>query len=166
MLSSYSELNRLPYDLVILVTDTPKSDMGYIESEVKVTEGSNVTLSCTFYSHPELESITWFDEDVTEGKPEFMTPTEDDKYTSTVTVLNVVSNTTITCVAVQITNDGLYEMTKTQVGDNMFTFYLISKYEHAYLTCELPHFAFDQFDYSSLWCFTLHAKFSYLNSTN
>ena len=114
--------------LFFLLADTPKSDMEDIESEVKVTEGSNVTLACTFYSHPELNSITWYDEDFNEKKTDdTLSLTSDDKYTSTVTVFGVVSNITVTCVAKQNESNGFYKMTKTQVGDDMFTFYLISK---------------------------------------
>ena len=114
-------------ELIFFITDTPKSDMKDIASEIKVTEGSNVTLHCIFYSYPELEYIIWFDGKATVNNIDIMSPTSDDKYKSIVTVFNVVSNTTVTCVAVQITNNGIDNMKQTQVGDNTFTFYLMRR---------------------------------------
>ena len=105
--------------------------MDDVDPERSFTSGSNETLTCTFYSNPAVESVTWYDGPDDQGDLihiDGLEPNAEDKYISTFFLENIMFDRNVTCVATQLitntTNAESRIIKTTAINDNMFTYYL------------------------------------------
>ena len=103
--------------------------MDDVDPERSFPSGFNETLTCTFYSNPAVESVTWYDGPDDQGEliqMDQLEPNVDDKYISTLFLQNIMHNKTVTCVATRVTTQNTKSIRRIRnVADGeTFTFYI------------------------------------------
>ena len=102
--------------------------MDDVEPERSFTSGSNETLTCTFYSNPAVESVTWYDGPDDQGElilTDLLEPRLADKYISTLFLKDIMHNKTVTCVALQVDHNRRETRKITDIAaENTYTFYI------------------------------------------
>ena len=106
--------------------------MADVNPEVYVDSGSDQELYCTFYSNPPVLDVTWYDGWDDKGeviKIDELEPREDDKYTSTLLLKNMVADMNVTCLATRV-HQNMTEIRETResrtiLPGNAFTYNII-----------------------------------------
>ena len=100
--------------------------MDDVDPERSFTSGSNETLTCTFYSNPAVESVTWYDGPDDQRELILIDQLEsnaEDKYISTLFLEDITHNRTVTCVAARVNYNRRREI-RDVAAENTFTFYI------------------------------------------
>ena len=107
---------------------SPKAAIDDVDPEKASHLDLTRLVTCTFYSNPAVESVTWYDGPDDQGDhihTDVMELNAEDKYISTLFLEVIMSNKTVTCVATWVNqNSKNIRNVRSRAAKNAFTFFI------------------------------------------